>query len=232
MCGRFYQNLSEAGKAFLLFRRLGLPFPAMPPRYNIAPTQHVHVVLHERDGEPRAERFYWGLVPSWSRDMAMSGTLINARAETLAEKRSFREAFSRRRCLVPADGFYEWKRGVGKAKRPYYFTSAAESEPLAFAGLWDCWNGAGEAIHSFTIVTTEANALVASVHDRMPVILPEERWREWLDPAVNDTERLRPFLRPAAEGVLTCWEVESFVNSAKNEGEQCIRRASSLFAEL
>lgn len=227
MCGRFTQNLSETGKALVLFRMLGIPVPAAFPRYNIAPTQHVHVVFREREGPPRAEPFSWGLIPPGARDMAAGSTLINARAETLPEKRSFREAFSRRRCLAPADGFYEWNR-----KRPYYFTTRAKGEPLAFAGLWEPRTGAGEAVRSFAIVTTAANEDVAPVHDRMPAVLPEEHWEEWLDPGVRDTARLLALLRPAAPGILTRWEVDGFVNSPKNEGERCIRRARDLFSGI
>lgn len=229
MCGRFSQFLGLPQRAVIHFRKLGLGQFVFPPRFNIAPTQHVPVILRESGFAPRMEKLYWGLVPYWARDMSIGVRSINARAETVDEKPTFRNAFKSRRCLVPASGFYEWQKGADrKGKIPHYFTVREEDEPLAFAGLWERWSKTGEEILSFTIVTTEANAFMRPVHDRMPVILRPEDWEEWLDPDAADHSRLRGLLRPAPEDLLHSWEVGVHVNNARNEGEKCIERAPEL----
>ena len=226
MCGRFSQNLGRHQRAIIFFRnRADL---ALPARYNIAPTQYVPVFRQEIAGsEPEVRDLYWGLVPSWAKRMAMGSMSINARCETLAEKTTFREAFKKRRCIVPASGFYEWKVGPDKKTRiPYYFTSANEDDGLGLAGLWERWDKHGEEILSFSIITTEANALVSDVHHRMPVILPPESWAAWLDPGNTDRGGLSDLMQPAADGVLQYWQVSQYVNNPRNEGEECIRRVS------
>ncbi|MBS1709407.1 MAG: SOS response-associated peptidase [Armatimonadetes bacterium] len=155
-----------------------VPLPDLTPRYNAAPTQWMPVVLD--DGETRVARLHrWGLVPSWAKDIAFGTNAINARAETLAEKPAFRSAFAQRRCIVPADGFYEWHT-EGKVKTPY-FIQRADGKRLAMAGLFETWNGPDGPIPTFTIVTTEANQQMTFFHDRMPVILEESDWEAWLD---------------------------------------------------
>lgn len=227
VCGRFTQIIARRRQAEALLRILGLSALTGPPRYNIAPTQRVPVVTHERGTQPTFRELQWGLVPAWAKDAAMGARLINARAETIREKPSFREAFKRRRCLVPASGFYEWKRNPSAKKgTPYYFTGADEDAPLAFAGLWEAWEGGGESLHSFTIVTTGANRLMAPVHDRMPVILPPGVWAAWLDPLNRDADGLAALLAPAPEDVLQCWEVSPYVNNVRNEGERCVERVA------
>ena len=175
MCGRFaLQSIPKQ----VLDEFIIIPPPVLP-RYNIAPTQKAPVVLVGHDGQPVMDELRWGLIPSWAKDVSAGVRAINARAETIAEKPTFRDAFRKRRCLVPASGFYEWRRD-GKTKTPYYFTS--RKDPIVFAGLWEQWTDGAETIHSFTIITTEANGLMAPIHDRMPVILQRGDWWTWLDP--------------------------------------------------
>jgi putative SOS response-associated peptidase YedK len=186
----------------------------LAPRYNIAPTQSVPVVLLE-NGQAVCKMLRWGLVPFWAKDQAVGNKLINARAETVAVKNSFRESFRRRRCLVPADGFFEWKKEAGR-KTPYLF-GADHGSLVALAGLWDTWQSpAGEKVQSFTIITTEANALVAPVHNRMPVILGREAEATWLAPAYNPVY-LQALLVPYPAERMTCRQVSALVNSPRND---------------
>lgn len=216
MCGRF--ALAAIPKALLA--RFGLTDRVRPPRYNIAPTQRVPVVV-ENNGERAAlATMRWGLTPAWMRGKPPGPGIINARAETIDGKPAFREAFALRRCLVPASGFYEWRRDDA-GKTPFYFT--AGDTPLVFAGIWD--NGrvsAEESAPSFAIITAEANDLMHPVHNRMPAILPEEVWDEWLDLGNDDTARLKKLLGPAPRDVLSCWPVGSRVNSVKHDDPECV----------
>src|SRR5262245_35107324 len=175
MCGRFTLATSRAQLADL-FRLAG--GPELPLRYNIAPTQPVPVVRAAGDGRALALA-RWGLIPRWATDPAIGNRLINARSETVAEKPSFRDAFRKRRCLIPATGFYEWAKTAG-GKQPYHFR-LLDGRPFAFAGLWERWDRGGEPVESCTILTTAANAVVRPVHERMPVILPAEAFAAWLD---------------------------------------------------
>ena len=223
MCGRytltvFQQQLAEEFELHDL--------ESHQPRYNIAPTQSAPVVRFvEADGKRRLDMQRWGLIPYWAKDGAGS-PLINARAETVAEKPAFREAIKSQRCLVPCTGFYEWKTlepAVKKsAKQPYYIRRRDEGL-LAFAGLWDRWRSPqGEEIHSYTILTTGPNELMRELHDRMPVIIPRERYDAWLDPQILDVERLGPLLRPYPAGELIAYPVSTRVNSHKNDDPSCI----------
>lgn len=182
------------------------------PRYNIPPTVDIPVVRFA-DEKRRLSLMRWGLLPPWTKDPKRAPLLNNARAETVAEKPSFRTAFKSRRCLIPVDGFYEWKT-IGKAKQPYYFRRQDEL-PFAFAGLWDTWND----IESCTIITTEANELMAPIHHRMPVVLGQNDHVEWLDPAASDLAKL---LLPCPADELICYPVDPVVNNSRNEGPQCI----------
>ena len=184
----------------------------LPPRYNIAPTQDVAVVRPSEAGR-ELTLMRWGLIPSWTKDPKKAPLLNNARSETVAEKPSFRAAFKSRRCLIPASGFYEWKR-EGKLKQPYYFRRP-DDRPLAFAGLWEKWHD----IESCTILTTDANELMAQIHDRMPVILSPNDYGEWLDPAAPEPGKL---LTPFPSDELVSYPVNPAVNNARNEGPECI----------
>ncbi len=217
MCGRFSQFHSwEEVHAFL---NIFGPPRNLPARYNIAPTQDAAVV--RRGPEGRALDFLrWGLVPSWAKDSSMAARMINARAETVAEKPSFRTAFKQRRCLVPTDGFYEW-RGPKGAKQPYRILRPDQGL-FAFAGLWERWDkGGAEPIESFTIITTEANAKLAPVHARMPVILDPADFERWLSPdlAANDALAL---LRPSPDAAVEFHAVSKHVNNARNDDPECI----------
>lgn len=191
MCGRYTQTKQ--------FYEIRLRFDVdafeheISPRYNIAPNQRAVVIMSE--GKRKLEMMQWCLIPSWAKDPSIGNRMINARAETLAEKPSFKRLIGKRRCLVLADGFYEWRK-EGKRKVPLRIVRK-DRQPFAFAGLWDSWrNPDANELHSFTIITTEANDLLRPIHDRMPVILHQTDEQLWLDPNVNDAAKLRPFLVP------------------------------------
>ena len=193
------------------------------PNYNVAPTQEVAAVLSE-GGERRLELLRWGLIPSWADDPGIGSRMINARAETAPEKPSFRRAFRERRCLIPADGFYEWKRTNG-TKQPYYIRMR-EGRPFAFAGLWESWkDDGGPAIRSCAILTTAPNALAGEIHDRMPVILPAGSYDVWLDPEA-EKEELVALLAPYPEAEMEAYPVSRFVNSPSNNDPRCIEPAA------
>lgn len=218
MCGRFaFYSPAEATAA--LFGVSGaLPVEA---RYNIAPTQYVAAIRAGEDGARELAMLRWGLVPFWAKDPSIGNRMINARAETVADKPAFRAAYRHRRCLVLADGFYEWRR-EGSVKTPYYI-SAADGQPFAFAALWENWNSkdSDESIQSTTLITTEANEFMASLHHRMPVVLNPATAATWLaggdDALARALERI-PELR--------AWPVDRRVNNARNEGEDLIEAAS------
>jgi putative SOS response-associated peptidase YedK len=188
----------------------------MMPRYNVAPTQQVGVV-RTADGQRELSFMQWGLVPRWAKDPKIGSQMINARAETAAEKPSFRDAFKRRRCLVVADGFYEWKKTGGKTKQPFYIRMK-DNRPFGFAGLWERW---GE-LESCTILTTCPNELCASVHDRMPVILSPNDYDQWLDPKVTDAPQLQLLLDPYPSDEMTADPISTHVNNVRNIDEKCI----------
>jgi len=207
MCGRF--TVTSAPDAIrMLFRYPEQP--NFPPRYNIAPTQPIAVVrLHE--GRRQFVLMRWGLLPSWVKDPKTFTLLINARGESVCDKPAFRAAMKRRRCLIPADGFYEWK-AVGSRKQPY-FVHAKSGTPLAFAGLWETWTGPnGEELDTATIITTEANRMLSPIHGRMPAIIPPEAFDFWLDCGHVDARTAEALIRPAPEGLLEAYEVSTAVN--------------------
>ena len=216
MCGRFAQK-SPAKKVTSKFKVEEVP--PLAERYNVAPAQAVLVVREGADAR-EATFLKWGLVPRWAKDPAIGNKLINARAETVAEKPSFREAFARRRCLVPVDGFYEWSRR-GDRKRPFYF-HMRDGEPFAVAGLWEVWEGDGVRLETCTLLTTEANTLLAPYHERMPVILGPEAYDLWLDAEVRRSEWLRPLLRPYPEGEMSAHAVSLLVNSPSHDDPRCV----------
>ncbi|MBD2462653.1 SOS response-associated peptidase [Oscillatoria sp. FACHB-1407] len=218
MCGRF--SLGQTGKAIAETFQLSVE-PDVMPRYNIAPTQPAPVVLAMADEPRHFQLLYWGLIPSWAKDPKMGARLINARAETVAEKPSFRAAFKRRRCLVVTDGFYEWQRS-DTGKQPYYFQMRSH-QPFAFAGLWEHWQGAdGSEIDSCTILTTEANDLLSSIHDRMPVILHPQDYDLWLDPDMQQTDRLEALLQPYDTDPMMSYPVSPRMNSPKYDDPTCV----------
>jgi putative SOS response-associated peptidase YedK len=216
MCGRFLLNAPMEALELQFGAVAGMDFG---PRFNIAPTNPVPVVKETEVGRV-ITLHHWGLIPSWAKDPAMGGRLCNARAETLADKPSFRAAFRRRRCLVPASGFYEWQVRPGQPKQPYLI-QAVSGEPLAFAGLWDLWEGFDGCLESCTIITTEANHFMAPVHDRMPVVLARADWATWLDPQPRDWARelapLQALLRPCPEGWLRMHPVGPRVGNVKDD---------------
>ena len=230
MCGRYALRTSIPEIAAILGIETELaesPPVAMPggdsPRFNIAPTQSV-LGCRTRDGAMVLDAMRWGLIPSWAKDKKLSYRLINARAETVAEKPAFRAAYRRRRCLVAADGYYEW-RTEGTTKQPYFF-HLHNHAPFFFAGVWEIGRGdGGEPIVSCAIITTQANSLGRGVHPRMPVILDADHYARWLDDKVVEPARLTPLLQPYPERGMACAAVSTVVNSPRNDDERCIAPA-------
>ena len=217
MCGRFTltSNLDELQGRFGFLTE----YTDHEPRYNIAPTRQVLTVTN--DGHRRGEMMRWGLVPFWAKDIKIGARMINAVGETVSAKPAFRTAFKKRRCLVLANGFYEWRKD-GKGKIPTYIYPKT-GEPMAFAGLWETWKSPeGQVVQSCTIITTAANSFIQPVHNRMPVILPDETQALWLDPLTEDPKVLESLLIPAPIELLTSHRVSDTVNSAKNQGRECI----------
>lgn len=235
MCGRYTLRtpLHVLAQQFL-FELGDLPADLeLKPRFNIAPTQTVAGIRRlEAGGARQLALFHWGLIPSWAKDAKLASSTINARGETLAEKPAFRTAFSRRRCLVLADGYFEWK-AVGKKKQPLLF-QLKSGQPFAFAGLWERWRGPegtppdSPPLESCTIVTTSANTLSANVHDRMPVILDPADYDLWLDPA-SEKERLLALLEPYPADLMQAEPVSMRVNNVRNDDPECIAAEKELF---
>lgn len=227
MCGRYTLTAVEQQ----LVEEFELDeLESLPPRYNIAPTQVAPVVhVTKENGRRELAMHKWGLIPHWTKDPTIGNRMINARAETAAEKPAFREAMKRQRCLVPCTGFYEWKvlnPGAKKpAKQPYYIRRH-DNGVFAFAGLWDRWRSPdGEAVDSFTILTTEPNELMRELHDRMPVIIPRDEYGAWLDHQLLDAERLATLLRPCPAGELVAHPVSTRVNNPRFDDPACIQAA-------
>jgi putative SOS response-associated peptidase YedK len=187
--------------------------------FNVAPTQQILAIRIQDDAKAFAT-MRWGLIPSWAKDKKMP--FINARGETVAEKPAFRSAFKKRRCLIVADGYYEWKALEAKRKQPYYFRLKS-NEPIAFAGLWETWSGDGEPIESCAIITTEANDLSRAIHDRMPVILRGDEAEAWLDPDVEDAKALVPLLRPFPAEEMVAFPVSTRVNKVSDNDADLIK---------
>jgi putative SOS response-associated peptidase YedK len=220
MCGRMTQRTPPSSIAAIFDADLRDDEP-FEPRYNVAPTDPLVVVVQRDDGRV-VERHRWGLIPSWAPTAANGARLINARAETVADSPAFRAAFRARRCIIPSDGFYEWRRD-GTRRQPYLL-APPPGAVLAMAGLWSLWKdpATGFWVPSAAVVTTAANADVSFVHDRMPVLLPRDAWRAWLDPAERDTALLRSMLVPAPDGALDIRAVSTRVNSVRNDGPDLI----------
>ena len=221
MCGRY--RLSRRKQLVAEY------FDAVPddadwnPRYNIAPTQPVPII-RQHSKEPRRELSLvrWGLIPSWSKDATADAAMINARSESAATKPAFRDALKSRRCLIPADGFYEWVRS-GKTKQPYCF-EVNDGELFAFAGLWERWKDpSGNWIKSCSILTTTPNAVTAQVHDRMPVILSRDDYDLWLDPGMMNVDAISELLKPFDASLMRAYPVSSRINQVQNDDEECSR---------
>ncbi len=222
MCGRF--TLATSGESLAV--QFELPAtPQVAPRYNIAPTQPVAVVRVNDAGKKELTHLHWGLIPAWAKDPGMGARMINARAETVAEKPAFRAAFKYRRCLIPADGFYEWQKLNGK-KQPMYIM-AQDGGVLAIAGIWERWMSPdGSEIESCSLLTTSPNELLQPIHDRMPVIIAAADYDAWLDPQAQRPETLQPLLRPYPAALMTAYPVGPLVNSPFNDTPDCIRPVS------
>lgn len=225
MCGRYTLSvpLSNLVDSF----DIQPPEFEYPPRFNIAPTQDAPVIAQDQEGR-RMGLLRWGLIPSWAKDPAIGGRMINARSETVAEKPAFKRAFHYRRCLVPADGFFEWKRdeeeGAAKGQKTPYWIHLAGREPFVMAGLWEKWNpGEAAPVYTFTVLTTEAAPAIREIHPRMPVILPAGARDRWLDPDASP-EDILPLLRPYGEGI-EAYPVSTRVNSPRNDVPECIEPA-------
>lgn len=232
MCGRFVSTQSAAELANYFG---ALPEAEAPPEnYNVAPTNDILAVVS--DGDQRVIRaFQWGLIPVWAKDAKIGSSMINARAETVADKPAFKGVFRKHRCIIPMDGFYEWQaasaasplNAKGKPMKQPMFIHRVDGEPLAVAGLWSAWrpkDGPPETpwLHTCTVITTSANHTMAPVHDRMPVILPATAWQQWLDPGTDDTDALRSLLVPAPDSLLTMHKVSTEVNNVRNKGAELI----------
>lgn len=218
MCGRYALYADGEQLAW----RFGVPVPhPIAPRYNIAPSQPVLALRYNHDTKTREwTHFVWGLVPAWAQDPSIGNRMINARAETLREKPAFRTAYRYRRCIVPVSGFYEWKK-TGRAKQPY-FVRAADNLPMGLAGLWEIWRSPdGSELHTCTIITTDANALIKPLHDRMAVVLPPDAYDLWLSPNAKPAE-LDALLKPAPDDWLIAYPVSTRVNNPNNDDPQLI----------
>ena len=225
MCGRY--TLAGPRPDEWSASRLRSRFPGLGEsvvlrqRFNVAPTDEVACVTTDREGAPRGELLRWGLVPHWAEDPALGAKLINARAETVAEKPAFRSSFARRRCLVVADGFYEWERRGPRARHPFHVTRT-DRAPFAFAGLWATWHGPDDSVvRSCSIITTAANDAMRELHDRMPVILPAEAEDAWLDPA-SPEGLLLGLLAPPGSDEIALREVSRAVNDARHDAPDCL----------
>lgn len=222
MCGRFTIILPPE----VLAEIFGLPeLPRIEARYNIAPTQEVVVIRQNAEGMRQMVTMKWGLIPSWAKDPHIGNKLINARCESVHEKPAFRQAIRTRRCIIPASGFYDWTHTDKKI--PFY-VSMADGSPMAFAGIWDSWKAPdGSRLESFTILTTNANSLIAPIHDRMPVILHPAEFVLWLDRDITEPEKLTRLYQPYPSDLLRAWPVSSVVNSPRNETPACIEQTVS-----
>ncbi|GFO67146.1 DUF159 family protein [Geomonas limicola] len=220
MCGRFTLFLPPG----LLAELFGVVEPGcVPDRYNIAPTQLVTVIRQVEPGVNRLDQLHWGLIPPWAKDPSIGSRMINARGETLEEKPAFRNAFRFRRCLIPASGFYEWNNQGGR--KVSEFLRLKDQAPLVFAGLWESWTAPqGEVVESCAIVTTAANAYVARLHERMPVLLKPADGELWLDRTVTDPARLKPLLRPCGAEEMEGWTVSPLANSPRNDGVELVKQ--------
>jgi putative SOS response-associated peptidase YedK len=223
MCGRFTLTVNPAE---LQDTFTDYSFPnRFAPRFNIAPSQPVLAIPN--DGLNKADFFIWGLIPMWAKDPSIGNRLINARGETIAEKPSFRGSFKHKRCLILADGFYEWKTAAGKKTKTPYFIHMKDRKPFAIAGLWDSWESPnGSSVKTCTIITTEPNELMVSLHNRMPVILHPRDYGKWLEPSPQTPESLLPLIKPYPADIMSAYAVSILVNKPENDTPQLVVPAS------
>ena len=220
MCGRFARFSSVQKFAELFGTGAGF---SLTPRYNIAPTQALLLARNATEGNRELVSLYWGLIPYWSKEARTGCSSINARAETVADKPTFRDAFRYRRCLIAADGFYEWRK-LERTKQPY-FIALKGREPFAFAGIWEHWARGDQSIDSCAILVTEANELTKGIHDRMPVILAPEAYDPWMDRSLTNPEPLKALLKPYPPERMVAYPVSTAVNDPKNDDPELIVRA-------
>ena len=224
MCGRFTQEraTSELADIFEAEDLADLP----GARFNVAPTDEAAVIV-QRSDRRAVTRYRWGLIPHWAEDPRIGSRMFNARAETLARSPAFRDAFARKRCLVPVDSFYEWRR-EGNLRIPYRIVRD-DGQPLALAGLWAGWHDddTGEILRTFTIVTSGPNRLMQPIHNRMPVLVPPEAWERWLDPSLSNPAQLQGLLQPVEDDHLDLYEVSRLVNNVRNDGPDLIERLTA-----
>ncbi|MGB8980977.1 MAG: SOS response-associated peptidase [Anaerolineales bacterium] len=219
MCGRFTLTVDPA-EAQEVFSRFTFP-EKFAPRYNIAPSQPVLVIPN--DDQNTADFFVWGLIPMWAKDPAIGNRLINARGETLAEKPAFRGSLKYKRCLILADGFYEWKGAPGRKTKTPFFIHMKDRKPFAFAGLWDSWNGPdGSLVKSCAIITTMPNELTVIIHNRMPVILHPREYAQWLDPQPQTPDQLKPLIKPFPAEFMNAYPVSQLVNTPANDTPELV----------
>ncbi|HEY5039588.1 MAG TPA: SOS response-associated peptidase [bacterium] len=225
MCGRFVLKTPAAKIAEIFQAELLEKFP---PHFNVAPGSWIPVVRYDPNKKERfINRLHWGLVPSWSKDRKLQHNTINARAETIGELAAFKSAYKHRRCLIPADGFYEWDRSINPPQ-PYFF-SLVEKVPFAFAGIWESWKlppgeGPGDTLESCSIVTTEANRYVAKIFNRMPVMVAAKNYDTWLDPKLQDTGNFKTLLKPFPPEKMRGWPVSRMINEEKNNKPNCLKK--------
>ncbi len=240
MCGRFVS--ASPPERIAAYFGADVDVETLGDNYNVAPTNDIYAIVTRNDATtdagatPQLRAFQWGLLPMWAKDRKVGQKMINARAETLAEKSAFKGVFKKHRCIIPMDGFYEWAPGapdgpVTKAGKPIkrpQFIHRTDGEPLAVAGLWSAWRDrsdgpGGSWLHTASVITTSANATMEPIHDRMPVILPKAMWHLWLDPNNQNIDMLQRLLVPAPDDVLTMHEVSTEVNNVRNHGESLIQ---------
>jgi putative SOS response-associated peptidase YedK len=220
MCGRFVS--ATPPDQIAAYFGTAAPEALLEASYNVAPTDDVYAVV-EHGSARHLDAFHWGLVPYWAKDPKIASKMINARAETVAEKSAYKQALLKRRCIIPATGFYEWQKRPGQKTKQPFFVHHPDGEPYAFAGLWEVWRGANkdqEPLRSCTIITTTPNQPMAAIHDRMPVILPPEAWDTWLDRENHDLDLLGRLLVPVAASMVTLHPVSNAVNNVRNDGEE------------
>ncbi|MCP3936628.1 MAG: SOS response-associated peptidase [Actinomycetia bacterium] len=228
VCGRFVSASPPDELARYFGAEPPEPGDVLPINYNVAPTNDIYAVREQPNHVRKLDSFHWGLVPMWAKDTKIGSRMINARGETVAQKNSFKRPLASRRCLVPADGFYEWKvvgmNDKGKPHKQPYFIHSTDGEPLAMAGLWEQWRGPErkweEALRSVTIITTAANGFMTDIHDRMPVFLPPQAWDMWLDPGFDDVDVLEGVLARAPESLLEAHMVDPKVGKVSNKGPE------------
>jgi putative SOS response-associated peptidase YedK len=229
MCGR-YVSTSTPDEIAKYFDAQPPEEELLEPNYNVAPTQDVYAVL-EDGGVRKVEALHWGLVPFWAKDPSVGNRMINARAEGIETKNAYRRAYRKRRCIIPADGFYEWVKATGHKHKQPVFMSRPDGEPFAFAGLWEVWrnpDNPDEELHSCTIITAKPNEKVAKIHDRMPVILPPSAWSTWLDREQEDIETLGKLLVPAPASLISLRLVSTEVNNVRNKGPHLMDAAEPI----